>query len=67
MELVTKEQPCNGVYRIAPDGKVTLLIDDLTFPNGIAFTQMAAHSMSVCQIQKLLASWPTLYKQIRAA
>lgn len=33
-----KEQPCNGVYRIAPDGKVTLLIDDLTFPNGIAFS-----------------------------
>jgi gluconolactonase len=33
-----KEQPQNGVYRISADGKVTLLIKDLTFPNGIAFS-----------------------------
>lgn len=27
-----------GVYRIAPDGKVTRLIDNLTRPNGLAFS-----------------------------
>lgn len=32
----TKEIPCNGVYRISK-GKVSLLIDTLTKPNGIAF------------------------------
>ncbi|MGB3542870.1 SMP-30/gluconolactonase/LRE family protein [Rubrivirga sp.] len=30
-----KEQPHNGVYRLDPDGTVTLLIDDLTRPNGV--------------------------------
>ncbi len=33
-----KEIPFNGVYRLQPDGKVTLLIDSLTFPNGLAFS-----------------------------
>lgn len=33
-----KEQPHNGVYRIATDGKVTLLSKTLTFPNGIGFS-----------------------------
>jgi gluconolactonase len=33
-----KELEWNGVYRIAADGKVSLLIKDLTFPNGIAFS-----------------------------
>lgn len=33
-----KEMPWNGVYRIAANGKVSLLIKDLTFPNGIAFS-----------------------------
>ena len=33
-----KELPFNGVFRIAKDGKVTLLTKDLTFPNGIAFS-----------------------------
>ena len=33
-----KELPFNGVYRLAPDGKLTLLTKDLTFPNGIAFS-----------------------------
>lgn len=31
-----REIDFNGVYRIAPDGKINLLIQDLTFPNGIA-------------------------------
>jgi gluconolactonase len=33
-----KEQAVNGVYRLAPDGALTLLTGDLTFPNGIALS-----------------------------
>jgi len=33
-----KELPFQGVYRIATDGKVTLLTKDLERPNGIAFS-----------------------------
>ncbi len=33
-----KELPFNGVFRVSKDGKVTLLTDDLTFPNGLAFS-----------------------------
>jgi len=33
-----KEQPCHGVYRIAPDGTVRLLLDDFALPNGLAFS-----------------------------
>jgi gluconolactonase len=33
-----KEIPFNGVYRVGTDGKVLLVIKDLTFPNGIAFS-----------------------------
>jgi gluconolactonase len=33
-----KEIPFNGVYRVTPDGNVTVLVKDLTFPNGIAFS-----------------------------
>jgi gluconolactonase len=33
-----KELPYQGVYRIAPDGKVKLLTKDLERPNGIAFS-----------------------------
>jgi gluconolactonase len=33
-----KELAFNGVYRLSPDGAVTLLVDDLTRPNGIAFS-----------------------------
>ena len=34
----TKELDVFGVYRVTPDGKVSLLINDLTRPNGIAFS-----------------------------
>ncbi|WP_396592638.1 SMP-30/gluconolactonase/LRE family protein [Brevundimonas sp. R86498] len=37
-ELPLKEQPHNGVYRLDPDGTVSLLVDDLTFPNGVALS-----------------------------
>ena len=33
-----KEQPCNGVYRLAADGTLTLLVDDFALPNGLAFS-----------------------------
>ena len=33
-----KELPFNGVYRLTPDGHLTLLARDLTFPNGIVFS-----------------------------
>lgn len=33
-----KELPFNGVYRVDTSGEVTLLTDELGFPNGIAFS-----------------------------
>jgi len=33
-----KELPFNGVYRIAPDGRLVLLADDFDRPNGLAFS-----------------------------
>jgi gluconolactonase len=33
-----KELPFNGVYRLAKDGKVTLLTREMTYPNGIALS-----------------------------
>ncbi len=32
------EQPCNGVYRIFPDGTIERLADDFDRPNGLAFS-----------------------------
>lgn len=33
-----KELPFNGVYRIAPDGELHLLVNDFDRPNGLAFS-----------------------------
>ena len=33
-----KELPFQGVYRVTPDGKITLLTKELSAPNGIAFS-----------------------------
>ncbi|HVQ76190.1 MAG TPA: SMP-30/gluconolactonase/LRE family protein [Candidatus Binatia bacterium] len=33
-----KEQPCHGVYRLAPDGTLHLLVGDFALPNGLAFS-----------------------------
>ncbi|MEO8622186.1 MAG: SMP-30/gluconolactonase/LRE family protein [bacterium] len=33
-----KELPFNGVFRLKPNGELTLLTKDLTFPNGIALS-----------------------------
>ena len=37
-DVATREIDFNGVYRIAPDGKVTLVTRDMTKPNGLAFS-----------------------------
>lgn len=33
-----KEIPFQGVYKLTPEGKLTVLVDSLTRPNGLAFT-----------------------------
>jgi gluconolactonase len=33
-----KELPCNGVYRLTPDGALDLLAEDFALPNGLAFS-----------------------------
>ena len=33
-----KEIPFNGVYRLTPDGKLTLLTKEMTYPNGIGLS-----------------------------
>jgi gluconolactonase len=33
-----KELPFNGVYRVAPDGTITLLTKEMTYPNDLAFS-----------------------------
>jgi gluconolactonase len=33
-----RELPFTGVYRLSPDGKVTLLVKDMTAPNGLGFS-----------------------------
>jgi gluconolactonase len=33
-----RELSIQGVYRVAPDGRLTLLVDDFVKPNGLAFT-----------------------------
>jgi gluconolactonase len=38
IEPKEREQPCNGLYRILPDGALELLIDDFDRPNGLAFS-----------------------------
>jgi gluconolactonase len=37
-ESPLKELKFNGVFRLSPDGKTSVLVKDLTFPNGLAFS-----------------------------
>lgn len=39
MDSAAKALDFQGIYSISPDGKVMLLDDSLTYPNGIAFTR----------------------------
>jgi gluconolactonase len=36
--MAGKEQACHGVYRVATDGSLQLLVDDFALPNGLAFS-----------------------------
>jgi gluconolactonase len=38
VDSVYKEQPVNGVYKVSANGTVTLLVDSVSRPNGIALT-----------------------------
>jgi gluconolactonase len=38
IEPQEREQPCNGLYCILPDGRLELLVDDFDRPNGLAFS-----------------------------
>lgn len=51
-----KEAPYQGVYKITPDGKVTLLVDTLTKPNGIALSP-DQKSLFVANSDPLRARW----------
>lgn len=37
-DIPGKAQPCNGVYRLATDGTLQLLVSDMALPNGLAFS-----------------------------
>ena len=52
----TKELPFQGVYRVAPDGKITLVAKDLDAPNGLAFAP-DGKTLYVANSQKERALW----------
>ncbi len=49
----TRETAVNGVYRLDPDGTVALLISDITYPNGLAFSPDKANLLYVVQSDSL--------------
>lgn len=51
-----KEQPFNGVYKVSPDGKITLLVRDMTRPNGLAFSP-DEKTLYVAQSDRAQAIW----------
>lgn len=51
-----KEQPHNGVYRLDPDGRVTLIDAGLSFPNGIALSP-DGHTLYVSNSDPSRAIW----------
>lgn len=51
-----KEQPHNGLYRLAPDGTVTLLHKALSRPNGLAFSPDQKH-LYVANSDPKAAQW----------
>ena len=52
----TRELEWNGVYRVTPDGKVTLLTKEMTFPNGIALSP-DEKTLYVAQSDSKAALW----------
>jgi gluconolactonase len=51
-----KEQPVNGVYRLDPDGRVTLIDGALSFPNGILLSP-DGHTLYVSNSDPQRAIW----------
>ncbi|CAN5348019.1 SMP-30/gluconolactonase/LRE family protein [soil metagenome] len=51
-----KETPFQGVYRVQANGQVTMLIDSLTRPNGIAFSPDGSY-LYVANSDKAKARW----------
>jgi len=52
----TKELPFQGVYRVSPEGKITLLTKELEAPNGLAFAP-DYKTLYVANSQKHNAIW----------
>ena len=52
----TREIPWNGVYRLTPEGKVSLLTKELKFPNGIALSP-DEKTLYVAQSDATAALW----------
>jgi gluconolactonase len=52
----TKELPFQGVYRVAPDGRISLLTKELEAPNGLAFSP-DYKTLYVANSQKDPAIW----------
>jgi gluconolactonase len=52
----TKELPFNGVYRLTPNGELTLLTKDVPFPNGLAFSP-DEKTLYVANSQRSRAVW----------
>ena len=55
-ESPLKEQPVNGVYRLDPDGSVTLIDGGLSFPNGILLSP-DGHTLYVSNSDPHRAIW----------
>ncbi len=53
---LAKQQSVNGVYRLAPDGKVSLLVSTLTRPNGLAFSE-DENWLYVANSDRAAATW----------
>ncbi len=51
-----KESPYQGVYKVTPDGKVSLLVDTLTRPNGAAFFP-GDKTIIIANSDSLKATW----------
>jgi gluconolactonase len=51
-----KELPFNGVYKVSADGTITLLVRDMTRPNGLAFSP-DEKTLYVAQSDRAQAIW----------
>lgn len=58
----TREMPVNGVYQLMPTGTVKLLVQDMTFPNGLAFSPdgKTAYVTQSDSLKPLINAYPVL-------